>query len=79
MIEIPSTRPNSSKFVVYKYKDIIEKIIPFFEKSPLQTVKLFNFEDFRKIANLMKEKAHLTEEGIEEIRRTKKNMNVGRV
>jgi LAGLIDADG endonuclease len=78
-VEIPSTRIDSAKFVVYKFSDITEKIIPFFKKYPLRTVKLLNFDDFIKVSDLMKEGSHLTKEGIEKISLIKKGMNVGRV
>ena len=77
-VEIPSTRLHSCKFVVYKFRDITEKIIPFFQKYPLQTVKLLDFYDFIKVSYLMKEGSHLTIEGIEKISLIKKGMNVGR-
>lgn len=79
-VEIPSTRLNSARFIVYKYSDITEKIIPFFQKYPLRTVKLLNFNDFIKVSNLMKEPlcSHLTLEGIEKIRSIKSNMNAAR-
>ena len=80
-LEIPSTRLHSAKFTTYKFKDITEKIIPFFlkKKYPLKTVKLLDFYDFFKVAELMKEGSHLTIEGIEKISLIKKGMNVGRV
>ena len=71
-VEIPSTRLHSAKFVVYKYSDITEKIIPFFTKYPLRTVKLLDFYDFIKVSDLMKEGSHLTIEGIEKISLIKK-------
>jgi hypothetical protein len=77
-VEIPSTRLQA-KFVVYKFSDITEKILPFFKKYPLRTVKLLNFDDFIKVSDLMKEGSHLTKEGIEKISLIKKGMNVGRV
>jgi len=38
-IEKVSTRPAGVTFVVYKFADIKDKIIPFFGKYPLQGVK----------------------------------------
>ena len=78
-VEIPSTRLHSAKFVVYKFSDITEKLLPFFKKYPLRTVKLLDFDDFIKVSDLMKEGSHLTKEGIEKISLIKKGMNVGRV
>ncbi len=45
------------------------------EKYSLQGVKSQDFLDFKIIAKLMKDKAHLTKEGIEEIKRIKSGMN----
>jgi hypothetical protein len=78
-VEIPSTRLHSAKFVVYKFSDITEKILPFLKKYPLRTVKLLDFYDFIKVSDLMKEGSHLTKEGIEKITLIKKGMNVGRL
>jgi hypothetical protein len=37
-----------------------------------------DFEDFKKVAELMEKKEHLTLEGIEKIRKIKEGMNRGR-
>ena len=55
-----------------------DKIIPFFEKYPIKGVKALDYADFCKVAELMKNKAHLTEHGLEEIRKIKSGMNRGR-
>lgn len=67
------------RFVVYKFKDIFVKILPFLKKYPLQGVKNADLLDFIKIANLMKDKSHLTLEGLNKIRLLKAGMNKGRV
>jgi hypothetical protein len=66
-------------FWVSKFEDIINKIIPFFEKYPLEGVKYKDFEDFRTVAYLMKNKAHLTFDGLEQIKKIKAGMNKGRI
>ena len=50
--------------IVHKLSDINEKIIPFFNKYPLQEPKVLNYQDFCKIAMIMKHKSHLTLEGL---------------
>lgn len=65
----------SLNFVVTNFKDITEKIIPFFDKYPIQGEKGLNFLYFKQIANLMKNKAHLTKEGLCLIRSIKSKMN----
>ena len=47
-------------------------------KYPLQGSKFLNFEDFKKVVNIMKVKGHLTKEGLDEIKLIKANMNQGR-
>jgi hypothetical protein len=56
------------ELVVTKFSDIEEKILPFFDKYPLQGVKSADYADFCKVVQLMKEKAHLTVSGLEQIR-----------
>lgn len=48
------------EFVVTKFSDITEKIIPFFDKHKIIGVKSQDYHDFKKVAELMKNKAHLT-------------------
>jgi hypothetical protein len=65
-------------FVVQKYSDLTEKIIPFFKKYPIIGEKSKDFADFCKVADLMKIKTHLTLEGLDQIRLIKSGMNRGR-
>ena len=65
-------------FGVTKFSDLTDKIIPFFQKYPLQGVKSKDFEDFCKVAKMMKEGKHLTPEGLDQIRKIKAGMNRGR-
>lgn len=64
--------------VVQKISDIIEIIIPFFDKYPIIGVKAKDYEDFKEVAQLMKSKAHLTKDGLETIRKIKQKMNTFR-
>jgi hypothetical protein len=41
----------------------LDKVIPLLKKYPIHGVKAENFENFCEIDELMKNKAHLTEEG----------------
>jgi hypothetical protein len=59
------------RFIVNKLSDINEKIIPFFIKYPVQGKKFLDFQDWCKVADMMKEKKHLTIEGLNEIRKIK--------
>ena len=52
--------------MVSKFSDKypFDKIIPFFYKYPIQGVKALDSADFKRVAELMKEGRHLTEEGL---------------
>ncbi len=65
-------------FVVTKFDDIINKIIPFFDKYPIQGLKILDFSDFKSVVKLMDNKAHLTKEGLSKIRSIKSKMNFQR-
>lgn len=55
-----------------------DKLLPFFQKYPIQGVKLQDYFDFVSVIELMKNKVHLTEEGLDHIRKIKSGMNRGR-
>jgi hypothetical protein len=65
-------------FVVTKLQDITDKVIPFFDKSPIKGVKASDYADFKKVAMLLTKKDHLTEKGINKIKLIKSNMNFQR-
>lgn len=62
-------------FRVTKINDIREKIIPFFEKYLILGSKSKDYQDWKKISKLMISKAHLTLEGLREIKQIKSGMN----
>ena len=62
----------------YRVRDIdhlLKIIIPFFEKHLLKTKKRVDFQKFRKILLKIQRGEHLKDEGIEEIREIKNQMN----
>jgi len=65
-------------FTVSKLADIQNIIIPFFLKYPILGIKSKDFADFCKVTELMKAKAHLTNEGLDQISEIKAGMNKGR-
>lgn len=73
---------NSSREVVnisiVNLEDILQKIIPFFNKYPIQGCKQLDYLDFCKVAFLMKNKTHLTEDGLNQIKEIKLRMNTNR-
>jgi len=74
----PVSGRDEGYFTVSSLSDIYGKIIPLLEKYPLVGSKQQDYLDFRKAAELMKSKAHLTEEGLDEIKQIKGGMNRGR-
>ena len=65
-------------YKVYKLSDLFEKILPFYQKNQIQGVKRQDFGDFCRALLLIKNKAHLTKEGLEEIQSIKAGMNHSR-
>jgi hypothetical protein len=68
------------EYQVDKFSDIQNKIIPFFNKNRIQGIKSLDYQDWCKAAELIKNKAHLTEEGLMllKIHKIKVGMNRGR-
>lgn len=56
------------KLKVSNFADISTKIIPFFQRYPLQAKKRLQFEVFCQVAELIKDKRHLSPEGVARIR-----------
>lgn len=75
----PRSTRNSGEFKTSTFSDVLNKIIPFFEKYPIVGVKYLDYLDFCQVAELMKEAKHLTKDGLEEIRIIKEGMNSGRL
>ena len=66
-------------FRVRKFSDINKIIIPFFNEYRIKGVKEQDYEEFCHVAELMKEKKHLTAEGLNQIKKIKAGMNRGRI
>ena len=69
---------NHLDYVVTKFSDLTDKILPFFGKYSLGGSKVLEFLDFCKVIEIVKNKGHLTESGLKEIRFIKAGMNRGR-
>ena len=65
-------------FDVTKSSDLIDKVIPFFKKYQIEGVKHKDFCDFCRVAELVKNRTHLTKDGLDQIRQIKEGMNKGR-
>ena len=72
------SRQKAVDLKVTKFSDIYNKIIPFFKKHPIKGAKSEDFKDFCLVADMMKEKKHLTTEGLNQIKLIKAGMNKGR-
>lgn len=68
-------REDMYRFVVRKRADLLEKVIPFFERYPLQTSKEYDFECFARCVRLMAQGRHLDRNGVIEIARISEQMN----
>jgi hypothetical protein len=62
-------------FRVRGQKNLRETIVPFFEKHKLKTKKRIDFEKFRDVILLIERGDHLTEKGVEAIRKIQEGMN----
>jgi hypothetical protein len=66
-----------SNLRITSLKDIINVIIPHFDKYPLISQKKADFILFKQVADLMNRKQHLTSEGVQEIVNLKAAINLG--
>jgi len=66
-------------FNVTQFSDIVNIVIPFFDKYPIQGQKALDFADFKKVAEIMKTNDHLTAKGFEKILKIKEGMNQNRL
>ncbi len=69
------TRHSVLYFTVSNFTHLIERIIPFFQEHKVLGVKFLDYEDWCKAAEIIKTKAHLTTEGINELRKLQDGMN----
>jgi len=63
------------KYEIRSLNDLVNKVIPFFDKYPLVSNKKKEFENFRKICLLMAEGKHLTRKGFKKIVKIAFEMN----
>lgn len=69
------SKSGSGVFIVRKFADISDKILPFFKYHTIKGIKRKDFEDWSRVAELIRSKAHITEDGVEKIREIKSGMN----
>jgi hypothetical protein len=66
---------NAYVFRVVNFTELINKILPFFKDNLIQGIKYFDYLDFLKAVEIVREKKHLTLEGLEDIQKIKNGMN----
>lgn len=71
------SKKGSVNYSVRNLDDLINVIIPYFNKYNLITQKQVDFELFKQIIYLIKDKEHLSEEGLRKILSIKASMNHG--
>lgn len=68
---------SSIQYRVNSKNDLINVIIPHFDKYPLLTQKWSDYQIFKSIVELMHNKEHLTPEGLNKVLSVKASMNKG--
>ena len=63
------------RYVVRKRSDLLQVIIPFFERYRLRTAKSKDFESFVKCVQLVDQKVHLSRDGLIQIAEITQTMN----
>lgn len=70
-------KDNSVTYSVNSLTDLLEKIIPHFDKYPLISQKRADFILFKSVLKIMESKGHLNQEGLEKILAIKSSLNLG--
>jgi hypothetical protein len=68
-------KDQTSVYVVRNINDLRNKVIPFFKKSPLISIKQKDFEKFARVVSLMKDSRHLEKKGLIAILKIAYSMN----
>jgi hypothetical protein len=64
-----------AQYVVSNRDDLLDEVIPFFERYPLRSAKREDFDKFARCMELVDRDAHLTREGLLEIVEIAQTMN----
>src|SRR3989338_5280793 len=65
----------TSVYVVSNIKDLRRKVIPFFKKFPIISIKRLDFEKFAQVVEMMKDGKHLKKDGLVKILKLAFSMN----
>ena len=63
------------RYVVRKRSDLLEAVIPFFERYPLHTSKQLDFQKFARCVRLIQDGHHLTRHGLADVLEVVQTMN----
>lgn len=80
-LNIGNISQNNKEIVSYEVgdiNDISKTLIPLFDEYNLNNIKYLDFLSFKKVINIIKNKEHLTELGLNKIRLIKSEMNLRR-
>lgn len=70
-----SLTDRTSVFVIRDQQDLLQKVVPFFERHPIQSGKQDQFAKFKAVLLIIRERKHLTREGFTEIVKLASGMN----
>ncbi len=68
-------REAMAQYIGNRRSELLERIIPFFERHPLRTAKRVDFEKFTRCVRLVDQGRHLATDGLIEIARITETMN----
>jgi hypothetical protein len=68
-------REDLCQFQVFRFGDLRDVIVPFFQANPLRTAKRANFAKFAEVIELIELRRHLTVSGLSEIAEIVQTMN----
>ena len=74
----PDRSDKTLKYETRCIDDLVERVIPHFERYPLLSSKREDFGRFARICRMMHAGDHLTRKGFEEIVRLASNVNMGK-
>jgi hypothetical protein len=70
-------KKNSARYIIVRFTDINNIIVPHFNSYPLQSAKKIDFELWKECINIISINKHTTQEGLEQIIKNKSAMNLG--
>ena len=73
-----SVTKHSVSLYIRRFSEIVNVIIPFFDKHPILGVKSLDFSDIKKVAEIVQNKGHLTSSGFESIQKINSTLNLRR-